>query len=67
MIYSIWPESIQPFKKNAKKKKRILENFENFMFFFLIFQLRKCVRLTNQQTNMRNVVLFLVCLFCHAI
>lgn len=66
MIYSIWPESIQPFEKNAKKKKRILESFENFTFF-LIFQLRKCVRLTNQQTNMRNVVPFLVCLFRHAI
>lgn len=65
MIYSIWPDSIQPLQKNGKKKKPKIESFENVLF--LIFQLRKCVRLTNQQINMRNVVLFLVCLFCHAI
>lgn len=65
MIYSIWPDSIQPLQKMPRKKSK-LESFGNVMFF-LIFQLRKCVRLTNQQINMQNVVLFLVCLFCHAI
>lgn len=41
MIYSIWPDSIQPLQKMPRKKSK-LESFGNVMFFFNISTAKVC-------------------------